>query len=435
MDMGREKNVTQVKPIIYIPDSQLRAIVLAELATQGFAETTTVNEADACVEALVFDNSGMLVIDMAIGSEKINQILSASKTHFKIETRPILVFIDEVNESVLATASEYSVSQLHAGEPSAETVHACIQQLVKEFRSTASVRGLLLKVATARSRGDWAVVTPLLESEYTKNPSDERLAMELAENYIHERNWKRADAVLEPWLNTNPPMIRALNLKARCLMFEGKFQEAADQMGKAKLLNPHNIDRLIEFGHILISADRVEEARQQFEEASVLDSDNTEAREGVGQCMLMQGEVNEALDFLKAISGPRELASIFNSAAVMSIHNGHFKKGMALYKKAFEVVGKDEKIASRLFFNMGLGYKKNDDLQKAIACFDKSSKLDPEFGKAAQHKQALEKSARSQDPNLYSSRHEEVGLGGTRDKSDDLFSEEDFSPMRPASGD
>lgn len=425
----------QMTPIIYVPDAELRTTIVAELSAQGFAETKQVADADACVEALVLDNSSMLVVDMGIGSEKVNQILSASKTHFKIETRPILVFIDELNETALATASEYNVSQMHAGDPAPETVRACIMQLVKEFRSTSLVRGLLLKVATARSRGDWAVVTPLLEVEYAKNTSDERLAMELAENYIHERNWKAAEKILDPWLHTNPPMIRALNLKARCLMFEGKFQEAADVMGRAKLLNPHNIDRLIEFGHVLISADRVEEARQQFEEASVLDADNTEAREGVGQCMLMQGEVNEALDFLKAISGPRELASVFNSAAVMSIHNGHFKKGMTLYKKAFEVVGKDEKIASRLLFNMGLGYKKNDDLPKAIACFDKSSKLDPEFSKAAQHKQALEKASLQQSPNLYSSTHEEVGLGRSGGQPDDLFAEEDFAPFRPASGD
>lgn len=424
-----------IKPIIYIPDQALRKLVVSELAAQGIKDARAVHDIDTCIESLVLDNSSMLVMDMTIGSEVINQILSASKTHFKIETRPILIFVSELDSSILATASEYNVSQLHVGEPNSDTVHLCIKQLVRELNSTSMARSVLLKVATARSRGDWAVVTPLLKEEYEKNPSDERLAIELAENLVYERSWRAASQVLAPYLKTEPPLIRALNLKARCLMAEGKHTEAAQIMERAKLLNPHNVDRLIEFGHILISVDRIGEARQQFEEATTLDNDNADAARGVGQCMLMQGEVNEALDFLKGSSGPRELASVFNSAAIMSIHNGYFKKGMTLYKKAFEVIGEDEKVAARLMFNMGLGYKKSDDLKNAISCFDKSTKLDPTFAKAIQQIQSIEKTSRDLHPEVFNGRHEEVTFGGESDDTAEDFDEEDFTTFRAAMGD
>lgn len=417
-------------------------MVKAELAALGVAKSIEVKTLEACIEALVLNQNNLFILDISIGTEKVNQILTASKAHFAVEIRPILLFINDLSDSSLALAAEYNISQIHAGEPQQETIGICIKQLIREETSTQHLRDILLKVSTARNRGDWAIVTPLLQRELAKNPNDERLALELSENYIHERNWQKAGQLLEPYLQLNPPMIRALNLKARCLMHDGKFDEAATCMEKAKLLNPHNVDRLIEFGHVLISADRIGEAREQFEEASELDSGNMESARGVGQCMLMQGEINDALDFLKSISGPRELASVFNSAAVMSVHNGHFEKGMQLYQKAFSVIGNDEKIAARLMFNMGLGYKKNDLLKKAMLCFEKSAKMDPEYEKAVQHLKATGKKIAAGDAGAVISQQGVVTLeatpdtgGAFSDQSEAEFAEEAFVPAKKASGD
>ncbi len=432
--------MSQHKSIVFVIDANSRAAVTASLESYGVGATKIVETPEACIEALVLEQKSVLVLDLAVGSEQINQILSASKTHFKVETRPILILVAELTDSALATASEYNISQIHAGDVETDTVGVCIKQLVNELNTTGNIREVLVKVATARARGDWAIATPLLEKEQEKQPDDERLALELAENYIHERNWSGAEKLLEPYLATTPPMIRALNLKARCLMNEGQFDAAALIMEKAKLLNPHNVERLIEFGHILLSSDRIDDARQQFEEAGDLDSDNLDATRGVGQCMLMQGEVNEALDFLKSISGPRELASVFNSAAVMSIHNGHFEKGMTLYKKAFKVVGSDDKIAARLLFNMGLGYKKNDQLVKALDCFSRSADMDPEYDKASQHKHATEKLMKNIKPQLATSKGEDIVHTPVQHKDTDPFKtskefdEEEFGVI-PASGD
>ncbi len=433
--------MSQHKSIVFVTQAESRAIIVASLESHGADSAKVVGSPEACIEALVLEQKSILVLDMAAGSEQINQILTASKTHFKVETRPILILVPELTDSALATASEYNISQIHAGDVENDSVGICIKQLVNELNSTGNIRDVLVRVATARSRGDWAIATPLLEREREKNPNDERLALELAENYIHERNWSGASVLLEPYLSMAPPMIRALNLKARCLMNEGQFEAAATVMQKAKLLNPHNVERLIEFGHILLSSDRIDDARQQFEEAGALDNENKEATRGVGQCMLMQGEVNEALDFLKSISGPRELASVFNSAAVMSIHNGHFDQGMTLYKKAFKVVGTDDKIAARLLFNMGLGYKKNDQLVKALDCFSKSADLDPEYDKASQHKQATEKLVKNLKPQLATAKGQDIVTTPVRIKdtnpfdSASEFDEEEFDvAIRPASG-
>jgi tetratricopeptide (TPR) repeat protein len=223
-------------------------------------------------------------------------------------------------------------------------------------------------------------------------PGQERVATELAENLIHEGVWDKALEILKPFSDRDPPSIRALHLAGRCLMARGDYGAATQLLGRAKILNPHNVDRLLDLGNAFLRDDQVDLALANFSEAAAIEPDNKDATVGKGQCLLMNGEVNEGLALLKAVSGPREMASIFNSAAVLTIRAERYDKGMALYKSALAALGKDDRIASRLMFNMGLGYKRWSKLDKAMACFQRSLELDPGYAKAQKHRDALAKS-------------------------------------------
>jgi tetratricopeptide (TPR) repeat protein len=197
----------------------------------------------------------------------------------------------------------------------------------------------------------------------------------------------------------------------------GNHDKAIELLERAKLINPHNVDRLIDLGHAFINADQLEAANAQFEEALGLDGDRKEAKEGKGQVMLMNGDVNEALTLLKSVSGPRELASIFNTSAVLSIRAGRFDQGMQLYRSALAALGRNDKIAARLLFNMGMGYERMHKAEKALTCYTKSLELDPMYAKAARHKEVAEKA---------------VAAGGGKavpapDAAEAPFDEEDFA--------
>ena len=378
-------------PIVHTPRADLRDAVRQELKALGADSIVSPGSKDECVELLIANPDAILVLDWEVGAEEVNLILNAVKGHFMVEIRPIFLVIPEVDDNIVAVGAEYGVSQIHSGPISRVAIKECLQALFDEDSSTSAIREVLVKVATARSEGDWALATPMLLEMWAKNPGNERIAFELAENLIYEGNWTHAKQLLQPFVAMEPPNTRALHLMGRCMMSAGDFDGAIGMLEKAKIINPLNVDRLIDLGNAFLKKELVEDAMTNFAAAADLDPDNKGAKLGKGKCMLMSGDVNEALKLLKTVSGPRELASIFNTAAVLSIRSGTFDKGMSLYKSAMQAIGRNDKIASRLFYNMGLGYKRWGKTDKAVMCFQKSFELDSTYAKATKQIEAVKK--------------------------------------------
>lgn len=411
--------------VVHSKRKDLVALLGTELKALGAASVIEPKNKDDCVEKLIKDPTAILCVDWELGSEEVNQVLGAVKGHFKIETRPILMVINEIEANVISTAAEYAVSQMHAGPLAAETLRDCLKALIAEDEDTKSLKEVLVQVAVARGKGDWAIATPMLMELYDKNPGNERIALELAENLIYEGTWDHAEQIIQPYLAAEPPNIRALHLMGRCYMSKGKFDDAIKLLEKAKIVNPHNVDRLIDLGEAFLNNNQVDEAMANFREASTLDEDSKQAKFGQGKCMLMNGEVNEALGLLKSMSGPREMASIFNTAAVLSMHHGSFEKGMQLYRSALAALGRNDKIGSRLMFNMGLGFRRWKKEDKALACFAKSLEMDPTYVKAAKHKELAEKALGAAPATAAPAAAAPAAATPAKDK--EAFAEEEFT--------
>lgn len=404
-------------PIVHSPRQALRDVVVEELKGLGYPQTLFPKDQDNCIELLVKHPDSILVIDWALGSQHANAVLASIKGHFLVETRPIFLVIDELVDDVVATGAEYGVSQILAGAIERESVRECLGTLFQEASLTKNIREALITVAEARSRKDWPLATRILGELHTNNPDDERIALELVENLIVENQWDSALAILTPFAAQEPPNVRAMHLLGRVHLSMGNYDKAIALLNRAKIINPHNIDRLIDLGNAFFKNNQIDDAMQNFEQAAELDSDNKAATVGKSKCLLMNGDVNEALGLMKTVSGPREMASIFNTAAVLAMHVGQFDKGMSLYKSAINALGKNDQVASRLYFNMGLGYRRWSKLDRALACFSKSLDLDKAFDKAARHKKQAEVALGIAEPAL----QPPIGV------SDEQFNEEELN--------
>jgi len=394
-----ELQVTQKKSetraIVHTERSELRDALRQELKAQGVKEIISPPDVDGCIAAIV-QNAGIpLILDWEAGAADIVRILAASRSHFKIDTRPTFLVASQVSEAIIQSAYEYGVLHVHTGEISRQAIKEGLQDLLTATPEEKHISSILSSVAEARRRNEWAVSTPLLSSLAEKHPQNAILQCELAENLIHEQKWTEAIPLLEKHARGERPDVRAQHLLARCLLKVGQGNEAAKLLQSAKLLNPFNVDRLVELGDILLSQEKVEEAKEVFDEARTIAPRRGDATVGSAKCSLLQGEVNEALGLLKNISGPQELAAIFNTTAILAMKHGNHEKGMSLYQSALKAVGQVPHLQSRLHFNMGIGYKRWKKLTEALACFDKALSVDPQYDKAKKYRDLVAKAAAS----------------------------------------
>lgn len=339
------------------------------------------NLADAS-EALTAKPDSLLFVDWNLGGEVAVPILKAGRGEDKLNMRPILLLMPNVTSDSVATAMEYSVTKVFAGQLTAPSLKEKVEQVRKTQETDRVIIRQLKKLAEARKVGDKKLASEIVTVLHGQYPSDLRITVEYAEGLIETENWIQAEVLLHPLWNREPPYLRALSAYSRCLLKKGSSGDAESVLKKAKLINPNDIDRLIELGDVLLMNGKVDEAQQNFSEAMQQDKTNKNAKFGKAKCSLVQDDVNNALHLIQEVASPRELASIFNTAAVMAAREKKFEHAVKLYETAAGLVSTSPWLQARLAFNQGLSFIKWDKPADALKQFELAAKADPTFRKA-----------------------------------------------------
>lgn len=368
--------------IIHTLKNDLRESLRNAAKAKNIEEIKITTQADECVETLFKYPDALAFIDGNIEAEAINQILGATANKFKCENRPICLMVPTPDSNLIHAAYEYKVALTVSGALSYNDCVKALDDLEIAITEGQKIQEDLTKIAVAREGNQWEAATSILEKLHQQNPSNAMICCELAENHIAANQWKNAKDVVLPHTISKDPDLRALNILARCEMQDGNFSEAIANFEKANLLNPLNVERLIDLGHSFLNIDDVENAMASFDAALKVDKRNQKAKQGKGQALLQSGEVDAAIKLINSVSSPRELASIFNTAAIICIRNKKFPKGLQLYKSALAALEDQKPLLARIYFNVGIAFKKQSLEKRALACFKITLQLDPNFEKA-----------------------------------------------------
>lgn|GEM_PF-1317475 len=382
--------------ILFISRLNARTIVREEFKATGITTFHIPENAQRCLGYLEQHPEAYLVMDWEVGDEQATKVLEGLSGKTAVSLRPVLLIAMDLSPQVIGTAAEYQVSRVHTGELTRAKFAEHVESLLKEKKDNAILKEGLNQVSQARVADDWHESLKVLQNMIERFPDNLRLNAEYIENLMHVDRWDDAIGAAKIMSENEPGYARGLNLYGRCLMKQKRFGDACEVFRRAKLLNPYNVGRLVFLGQALLEIDKVSEARENFESALKLQRGRKDAIVGLGECMLMEGDVNDALKLLKEVSGHRELASIFNTAAILSMRQGRFEIGKTLYHVAMRSVGADKYLMSRLIFNLGIGYYRWQRPFDALECFEKALESDASYADAKTNAVVLAKRLGSQ---------------------------------------
>lgn len=368
--------------VVYTSRSDIASVFRTELKQMGVDPINTPEGAKRCIEDIVAMGDALLVLDWLVGADKAFQVLEAVRNPLRAAIRPVFLFSSEEIEGMDGVAAEYGVVQMHIGEMTRNIIKDSLKAIITAEGHPKEIQEGLKLVADSRSRGDWETSKVMLEQLHSQFPESPRVATDLAQNYYHLGEMELAREILKPLCKGNPADARALNLMGRIQMKAGEFEEATVTLQRAKLINPFNIDRLCNLGEAYLNIHKFERAEMNFRQAVDLGSTDVKAVGGLGKSLLLGDRINEGLVFLKQLSGDREMASVFNSAAVLSMRTGRFVEGMKLYNVALDTIGNEDPVLSKLAFNMGIGFIRQEDAFKAAQCFAIAFRFDANNAKA-----------------------------------------------------
>jgi tetratricopeptide (TPR) repeat protein len=403
------ENNEEVNAIILTKRGDIRDAVRQAFKSQGIKPGSIVSttEAKDCTEKLEDTGYAMLVLDWEYGPDKISQILTNNRKKSRLESHPVFLIAAHEDQNIVSMAREFFIQYVAIGEVNMDTIRGQIKGLVKDYQNVSPVRKMLMAVESARQSDNIQQAAEMLERLHEKQPDNQRVAVELAECYIQQNEWGRAESLLKRFINTEECYARIKHLYARCRMKNGDHDGAIASLKGAQLISPYNVERLIELGNIFLKIDKPEEAEAAFEEVLNFAPGSKEAKVGKSTSKMLMGEVNEALNLLNEFASPRELSAVFNTAAILAIRQKRYDAGFELYQKALQILAKKPKLVSRILYNMGIGYVKFGKPEKGLKCFEKSAEADPEFTDAAHNVKILKTATQSPQPRSQAPSEEE----------------------------
>ncbi len=383
----------KLSAIIYSDRHDVRTAVRDELKKMGFSSERLINPADSkdCKTQIDSLPAALLILDWHIGADVVLDILDHNNVKGKIESHVSFLIAPQLDPNIVSAASEYYVSQIHTGQISVDQIKICLLELQREANNLTPIKRLLTQISDFKKRGLFADIDKLLEPVYPKLATNPRIAIEYGQNLMDMGNHAKAEEVLKKAAALDPPSARAKNLLARLYLKMGKKDFAVRSYQGAQGISPYNIKRLAELGNLFLEMGRPKDAERSFDQILNLAPESKEGNVGKSTALLAQGNINEALVLLKETVNMSELASVFNTAAIVAIQQGHHNDAISLYKSAIAAVGKNKKVEARLWYNMGIGFVKWKKLDDSLGCFNKAIALDPSFSNATHNIQVLEK--------------------------------------------
>lgn len=388
---------------IFSKRSKVRDVVRQSLKKEGL-ETGNIHNVTTVKEALkgLDENPySFLILDWEIGPDLIQEILVHIHKTNHIESHPTYLLAGKEDDKIIEVAKEYYLFGCDVGDVKAEKIQAQMFKMVSESRDLSPVRQVLLNVEQLRREGNDSAVHDSLERLLVHYPDNARILSEAAESYIVNGEWKTAEILLKPLIRKEPSNARIKHTYARCCLKGKKFDEAISVLEEANVISPYNVERLMDMGDIFLELNEIDKATKAYDEILKFAPDAVSAKKGKSTSLLLAGDFSSALSILNSFSTKRELSTVFNTAAILAISKHEFGQGFALYKKALNLLKGNDKLLSRIIFNMGIAFYKKDDMERSVQCFEKASALDPNFKKAAFNVAAMRKINTQELLNVY----------------------------------
>lgn len=180
------------------------------------------------------------------------------------------------------------------------------------------------------------------------------------------------------------------------------FDKAITNYNEALRLKPNTPEYFFNLGNVYLKKGLFDEAKRYFENALAMDPNFSDCLNNLS-CVYLEKdqELNKAQELVnKAITlNPQAKAYYLDTLALIQTHRGVFDEAVVTFKKAIELVPKDDPDnLSTIYYHLATAQYKNGQIDDTKASLNESLKISPNGPMSVEAKLLLEKikSAESQ---------------------------------------
>jgi len=325
----------------------------------------------------------LVILDWVLPGLSGLALFNRIRSHQDLFGLPILVLSSSLTQDDFSLLREYPLTKLIQKPFTKQLIVRSVAELLDEASSQRQYQEAFTRILElAELDGTKAVKSFEKLAKSLKDPLP--IAVKLVRIL---REYKHLDAAeqLSKWiLQVDDRNLAALTELAKIYHQAKRHRDGMMLLRAASKYSPKNLERLLLMGKISLMQLNPNEARNHFKRALEIDESCDSAK--AGNTLATNMESYLASYSRDAI--PKSFASMLNMIGITLVRNENLAMGLEQYQSAMKFVSSNED-ASRLAFNMALGYFRWKKLTPALEWFQRSLSLSDACRKRA--KQYIEK--------------------------------------------
>jgi tetratricopeptide (TPR) repeat protein len=289
-----------------------------------------------------------------------------------------MLYVDALSPQMLALANDCGIRRVVSRVTTPAALVSTLRMAVSMLASMPDLQRIVL------GEHDEDQLDEKIRAAYALFAHDPAIQLEFAKLCVRERSYKAAVEITNELLAADQHNVRALNLRARIFLLEGKVDDALALLDRGNVLSPFSTERLVMLGDAFFAKGKSAEAAKQYCEALKLDAGDKGAAQGLVKTSLSDGDVEVVFQMIRDSLSDEEAASLFNNAAVFAVRSQKAGDSFKLYDSALRVV-RSERLRAAVHFNIALAHRRLGQEAEAHKHLRLCLRLDPQFVKAHKH--------------------------------------------------
>ena len=186
-----------------------------------------------------------------------------------------------------------------------------------------------------------------------------------AEVFMGLSKFDKAEGCINDVLDRIPDHFKALQLKARLHSRKGEHEQAIEILSSLMDKSPKNFTTRVNLGSAYVAADMLDEAKETFNGILGDDPSNQDAKDNLATVAFKEGDFSLAEQLIAETENGNELARVFNNMAISQVNSGNYDEAINTYENAIRLLADKTKLFL-LHYNLGLAYRKNGAMEKAL---------------------------------------------------------------------
>lgn len=228
---------------------------------------------------------------------------------------------------------------------------------------------LLLKKNKTRNAGE------LVRHALNLNPKDAAMHTKLGDVYTKQSDFDNAEVEYNEALKIRPEFPKALSGLASTYESTGRNEDALEIMNRMETAAPEDSSMLCQYAHILLSADRIEEAGKKIQCAYEKNPDDLHVLNLLGQYYICIGEERKASGCFKKIKALNpSYSDFYREGGIRYSQKGELKKAEEFYLRY--IAQNPENVEG--LHSIAKNYEAQGNLTQAMSTYRQIEKFDSE---------------------------------------------------------